>query len=103
MIESLFWTLLQLVGAAGLVAAAFVWGRRVGGAAPWLFAVVAVIDALLILAFRVASFALADATYYGRNDALAWLRVLDSLLMIVSGGLALVGCILLFPKPRRLS
>ena len=92
------------VGAAGgFVLVCALYAKRIGGAGPWLVASVGVIDALLMLMFRVHAMMGRDPTR-SFSDYEREMLVLDSIDMLMTLGsalLALVGFALLMPKPRR--
>lgn len=83
--------LVNLSAAAAFFVAVFVYGKRIGGAGPWLVAAAAGLDAGMIVLFRLAMLGAGARPYYEVEHTLAMLRLLDSFVMLVAAGLALAG------------
>jgi hypothetical protein len=95
--------LLELAVPVAFVVVAALFAKRVGGAAPWLLALVGVVDAFLFLAFRVAGWMVRGPRGYAMSGERIFnlLRLLDGVAMFGCGLLALVACLLLMPKTPR--
>lgn len=93
--------LFDVAVAAGFVVAALVWGKRIGGAGPWLLAAVGVIDAGLLVMFRLLFLIHPGNTFEGFERALNLLQLLDAASMFLCGVLALVAFFLMTPKTAR--
>ena len=81
----------NLAACSGFVAITVLRAKRIGGVAPWLLALVGVVDAGLFILFRLYAL-LSDPYDYGRSNGLT---------MYVLGVVVLVAFHSLMPKTRR--
>ncbi|HEY1957681.1 MAG TPA: hypothetical protein VGH28_18805 [Polyangiaceae bacterium] len=95
--------LVELAVPVAFVVLAVLFAKRVGGAGPWLLALVGVVDALLFLAFRAARWMAMGPRGYGApiERIFNTLRFFDALAMFGCGFVALLACFLLMPKTPR--
>ena len=93
--------LIDVAVAAGFVVAALVWGKRIGGAAPWLLALVGAVDAALLVFFRLLFVLGSRSAGVAFEHSLNLLQLLDAASMFLCGILALVAFYLLMPKTVR--
>lgn len=92
----------DILAALGLVVAAVLWAKRVGGAAPWLLAAIGVIDAFMIVLFRLfAGGPGPSSSFEAYERMLNALQLLDAATMFLCGALALVAFFLMMPKTAR--
>ena len=92
----------DVLSALGFVVAALLWGKRVGGAAPWLLAAVAVIDVGMFGLFSLFdAMHDASASFESYERSLSLLQLLDAASMFFCGALALVAFFLMMPKTAR--
>jgi hypothetical protein len=99
---SWFSFLVNMALCAGFVLACALYAKRIGGAGPWLVASVGVIDALLVLAYRVHSLiGRGTGSMFEYERSLTFIELGDGFLTVISGIIALVGFALLMPPTRR--
>jgi hypothetical protein len=95
--------LVNIAVAGGFVLVCALRAKRIGGIGPWLVASIGVIDALLLLVFRVHALMGRDptASFADIERNMLVLEGFDMLFTMLSAVLALVGFALMMPKTIR--
>jgi hypothetical protein len=94
--------LMNMALCGGFVLAVVLYAKRIGGAGPWFVAAIGVIDALLILVYRVhhmMGIGTSSIFEYDRN--LTLIELGDAFLTVLSALVALVGFGLMMTPKRR--
>jgi len=91
---------LNMATAGGFVLVCILYAKRIRGAGPWLVASLGVIEALLMLMFRVHRMMGRDPSqsFYDYEQQMVVLESLDALATFVSVILVLVGFALMMPR-----
>ena len=95
--------LVNMAVAGGFVLVCVLQAKRIGGVGPWLVASVGVVDALLILMFRVHNMmGRGTESFFEYEQTMIILECIDAFFTMLAALIALVGFALMMPKtPRR--